>query len=135
MIKIMVNLIEIDLYSNLVFLYIDELILTSDRNEISFDIMTKAIIVWEDLLDEARAKFGYTTIPIHYAFSDYLLEHIKIRLLKSGIPENLIDAFIDYFDKSELIENGCLALSDLSLAGRLDLLNNRNLFTSSFLFF
>jgi hypothetical protein len=31
--------------------------------------------------------------------------------------ENLIDGIVEYFNQSELIENGCLALSDLSLAG------------------
>ena len=82
--------------------------------------MNQAIAVWEEILVEARAKFGDMTIPTHYPFSDYLLEHFKKHLLSSlSVDENIIDALVDYFNKGELIENGCLTLSDLSLAGRI----------------
>jgi hypothetical protein len=94
------------------------LVLTSYQMKVDSEIMIKAIHVWEEILVEARAKFGDVTIPTHYPFSDYLLEHLKKRLLSSLIcEENLIDGIVEYFNQSELIENGCLALSDLSLAG------------------
>jgi hypothetical protein len=88
--------------------------------KIDLDVMNKAMMVWEKIIQEAQAKFGDVTIPTHYSVSDYLLKHFKERLL-SALPssENLIDALVDYFNKSELIENGCLTLSDLSLAGRI----------------
>jgi hypothetical protein len=95
------------------------LVITSDRSKIDPQIMIKAISVWEAILYEARSKFGDITIPTHSSFSDYLLQHFKERLLTSlASSHNLIDALIDYFNKTELIENGCLALSNLSLAGR-----------------
>jgi len=96
------------------------LVITSNRTKIDPEIMKKVIIVWEEILQEARAKFGDTTIPTHYPFSDYLFKNFKERLLSSlDSSENLIDALVDFFNKSELIENGCLTLSDLSLAGRI----------------
>jgi hypothetical protein len=95
------------------------LVVTSDRTEVDPEIMNKATKVWEEILDEARTKFGDVTIPTHYPFSDYLSEHFKERLL-TVLPssDKLIDVFLDYFNNAELIENGCLALSDLSLAGK-----------------
>jgi hypothetical protein len=96
------------------------LVITSNRTKIDPEIMQKAILVWEEILQEARDKFGDTTIPTDYPFSDYLFKNFKEHLL-SSLPssENLIDALVDFFYKSELIENGCLKLSDLSLAGRI----------------
>jgi len=95
------------------------LVLTSNRTKIDSEIMRKAILVWEDILSEARAKFGDITIPTHYSFSDYLLTHFKERLLTSlSCSNDLIDALVDYFNETELIENGCLTLSNLSLSGR-----------------
>jgi len=81
--------------------------------------MKKAINIWEKLLEEIQAKFGDITIPTNYPISDYLSKNLKERLLSSlTSSENLIDAIVDYFNKSELIENGCLTLSNLSVAGR-----------------
>ncbi len=98
---------------------IDLLAITSDRTEVDTKIMSKAIEVWDETLRDARAKFGHEIIPTHYSLSDYLLQHLKKRLLDSlSVSENVIDAFVDYFFKAEVIECGCLALSDLSLAGR-----------------
>ncbi|CAF3870832.1 unnamed protein product [Rotaria sordida] len=93
------------------------LAITSDRTIVDPEIIRQVLIVWEELLDEARSIFGDTTIPKNYPLSDYLLEHLKQRLL-SAIPslDNLVDAFCDFFNKGELIENGCFKLSDLSLA-------------------
>ena len=80
--------------------------------------MEQAFHIRDKLFEEARSKFGDTTIPTHYPFSDYLNEHIKQRLLSSlSCEENVIDAIAEYFNQSELIENGCLALKDLSLSG------------------
>jgi hypothetical protein len=95
------------------------LVITSDRTEIDTKIMNKAIEVWEETARDAQAKFGDVTIPTHYSLSDYLLQHLKKRLLDSlSVSENVIDAFVDYFNKFEVIECGCHTLSDLSLAGR-----------------
>ncbi len=94
------------------------LVLTSNQTKIDSEIMKKAIYVREKLFEEAREKFGDVTIPTHYPFSDYLIENVKQRLLSSlSCEENLIDAIVEYFNQSELIENGCLALTNLSLAG------------------
>jgi len=96
------------------------LVITSNQMKIDSEIMKKAIKVWEELLEEARAKFGDITIPTHYPFSDYLLKHLKERLLsRLSCSDDIIDAIVDYFNKDELIENGCFALSDLSLVGRI----------------
>ena len=59
------------------------LVISSDRTEIDSEMMSKAIDVWEEILLEARAKFGDITIPTHYPFSNYLLEHFKERLFAS----------------------------------------------------
>jgi hypothetical protein len=95
------------------------LVLTSDRTKIDSEIMKQALHIRDELLEEARNKFGDTTIPTHYPFSDYLIEHAKQRLLSSlsSCEENVIDAIAEYFNQSELIENGCLALTNLSLSG------------------
>ena len=100
-------------------IHLDRLVLTSNRTKIDSEIIDKAIEIWEDLLDEAQAKFGDRTIPTNYSCSDFLLGHLKERLAsKLTIEGNLIDAIVDYFNQNELIENGCLSLADLSLAGR-----------------
>ncbi|UJR27003.1 hypothetical protein I4U23_008308 [Adineta vaga] len=92
------------------------LVLKSDRTEFDCELMEKAILVWEELLDEAAAKFNEKQHPKQHSVSDYLLEHFKERLIASiSCSNHIIDALIDYFDKLELIENGCLTLSDLSL--------------------
>ena len=88
--------------------------------------MLQAQTVWEELLDDAEAKFAEQATPTDYPFSDYLLEHFRKRLAASMPTETkLLDALIEYFQQAELIENGCLSLSQLSLAGRV--------FTGSFL--
>ena len=96
------------------------LVITSERTAIDPRIMLQARTVWEELLDDAQAKFAEQTTPVHYPFSDYLLEHFHQRLAASIPAESkLFDALIDYFQQAELIENGCLSLSNLSLAGRI----------------
>lgn len=102
------------------------LVITSERTTIDPKIMLQARTVWEELLDDAEAKFVEQATPTDYPFSDYLLEHFHKRLAASLPAETkLLDALIEYFQQAELIENGCLALSQLSLAGRV--------FTDSFL--
>ena len=94
--------------------------------------MIKASAVWEELLLDARAKFGDRTVPTHYSFADYLLEHFRARL-ERALPSatHLLDALMNYFQKAELIEDGCDTLAKLSVAG--DRSNDRVLcvFTSS----
>ncbi|CAF1271176.1 unnamed protein product [Adineta steineri] len=92
------------------------LVILSDGTELDSEIMQKAKLVWDDIVEEAQAKFGDTTIPAHYSLADYLQKHLKERLLSSlSCSDNIIDALIDHFSSTELIENGCLTLSDLSL--------------------
>ncbi|CAF4395107.1 unnamed protein product, partial [Adineta steineri] len=92
------------------------LVVLSDGTKLDPEIMQKARLVWDDIVEEAQAKFGDTTIPAHYSLADYLQKHLKERLLSSlSCSDNIIDGLIDYFNSSELIENGCLSLSDLSL--------------------
>lgn len=80
--------------------------------------MKKAIHIWDKILEEARNLYGDQTISTDYPFSDYLARVFKERLTSElNTSEDIINAFVDYFDKNELIENGCLALSNLSLAG------------------
>lgn len=81
--------------------------------------MKKAIIIWEKTLEDARAKYGDETVPADYPISDYIFEVLNERLTSSlSTSKEIINALIDYFNKSELIENGCFTLSSLSLAGR-----------------
>ncbi|CAF1405759.1 unnamed protein product [Adineta steineri] len=92
------------------------LVILSDGTKLDPEIMQKARLVWDDIVEEAQAKFGDTTIPAHYSLADYLQKHLKERLSSSlSCSDNIIDGLIDYFSSSELIENGCLTLSDLSL--------------------
>ncbi|CAF4367403.1 unnamed protein product, partial [Adineta steineri] len=92
------------------------LVILSDGTELDSEIMQKAKLVWDDIAEEAQAKFGDTTIPAHYSLADYLQKHLKERLSSSlSCSDNIIDGLIDYFSSIELIENGCLSLSDLSL--------------------
>ena len=94
------------------------LVLTSNGTKIDSKVMKQAMQIREKLFDEARGKFGDATIPTDYPFSDYLTEHAKQRLTSSlACEENVIDALAEYFNQSELIENGCADLTNLSLAG------------------
>jgi hypothetical protein len=95
------------------------LVVTSERTTIDPKIMVQARMVWEELLKGAEAKFAEKSTPNDYPFSDYLLEHFHKRLAASIPTETkLLDALIEYFQQAELIENGCLSLSQLSLARR-----------------
>jgi len=94
------------------------LVLTSNKNRIDSDLMMKAIRICEEILDEAKDKFQDDSLSSQYSFADYLLANLKHSLSsKLHLSEELADAMIDFFDKSELIDNGCLSLKDLSLKG------------------
>ncbi|CAF1341824.1 unnamed protein product [Rotaria magnacalcarata] len=89
----------------------------SDRTRLNPEIVDKVQTVWEEFAKEAQSKFGDITIPTDNSFYDYLVENFK-PLFLSALPscEHLLDEFIDYFDKTESIENGCSSLVKLSLA-------------------
>lgn len=98
---------------------LDTLVLTTNRTQIDSTIIDQAIEVWEEVLEEARAKFSDRTLPTDDSCSDYLLGQLKERLSsRLSCEEHLLNAIVHYFNQSELIENGCLSLGDLSLAGR-----------------
>ena len=95
------------------------LVITSDRAIVDPEIMRKTLSIWEEILKEAGAKFGDPNIAMHCSLSDYLLEHFKGRLSSSlTCSSELVEALVNYFGTAELIENGCSALSELSLAGK-----------------
>lgn len=94
------------------------LVLTSNQNRIDSDLMMNAMRVWENILDKAKDKFRDNSLSSQYSFADYLLANLKISLSSElKLSEELIDAMIEFFEKSELIENGCLSLKELSLKG------------------
>lgn len=94
----------------------DMLVLTSNQNRIDSDLMMNAMRVWENILDKAKDKFRDNSLSSQYSFADYLLANLKISLSSElKLSEELIDAMIEFFEKSELIENGCLSLKELSL--------------------
>lgn len=107
-------------HSNLIsfLILIETLAIIADRTILDSKTFEKAKDVWIKLIEQAESKFGDKTIPTHYSFSEYFLEHFKERFLNE-IPssEHLVDDFFDFFGKGEIIENGCLSLADLSLAG------------------
>ncbi|CAF0784118.1 unnamed protein product [Adineta ricciae] len=95
----------------------DTLVLTSNQTVIDSNLFDKATVVWQAILEEAAAFFEKKTRTSHHSLSDYLVEHFKKRLsIALGYSDDIIDAFIDYFNQIELIDNGCSSLSDLSLA-------------------
>lgn len=97
---------------------VEMLVVTSDRAAISPEIMIKASAAWEELLLDARAKFGDGTVPTHYSFAEYLEAHFRARL-QQVLPSatHLLDALMNYFQRAELIEDGCDTLAKLSVAG------------------
>lgn len=95
------------------------LAIKSDRTVIGCETVEKAIDVWEQIISKAQAQFGDRTTPMHYSLEEYVMKDFKERLITSlACDEELAGALIAYFCTAELIENGCVALSELSLAGR-----------------
>lgn len=95
------------------------LVLTTNQTKIDSTIIDQSMEVWEEVLEEAQAKFGDRTLTTDHPCSDYLLGQLRERLSsRLSCEEDLLNAIVNYFNQSELIENGCLSLGDLSLAGR-----------------
>ena len=97
----------------------DFLVATADQQTIDSNTMMEAFDLFEGVLTDARALFAQRSTEANASLADYVDKHFRSRLHES-LPDqkHLFEAILNYFDQSELIENGCASLAELSLAGQ-----------------